>query len=563
MPFKCSECGFCECSGCAHTIRDNICQGCRSRENVSGAVNNITRENILNAIHNLRKGSSPGIDCISPEHLIYAKSTKLADLLANIYTIMIRSSTIPEIFQKSLIIPILKKSTLDPNIPSNFRPITLSSIHTKLVEYILMPEDNAHKNQFGFRKQRGTMFATSVLNDIAAYTMAKNSALYVCSLDAEKCFDSIWHCGLFYKLMHIIPDAQWLFLYNWYSKTYVQVRWESHLSKEFHITKGMKQGSLISPRLFNIFIDDLLKNLKSMNPGVRIHNFHINSFAYADDINLLSTTSIGLQNLIDKCDHYARMWKMKFNPLKTNIVCIGKQPHITPPEWVIGNAKVSLSDNTDILGVAFNSSLESTMHINNRVRKCQQGTFAMSAMGLSYPGLNSDVKAFLWKSISSPLLVYGMESLSLSNSDLKLLKTTQGNIIKRIMGLNKRSHHTKLLKALKVPPIEEVIKKNSLGLYKNIFKTDTPSRELQSILLARYITKGSIIKGTLLERIVKFGVQPLDILFDKNPVMHAECDINTDDDGLTDSLRYLLYHEDYNKPWSQQHVLATLLTKAF
>ena len=159
---------------------------------------------------------------------------------------MISTSTIPEIFQKSLIIPILKKSTLDKNISTNFRPITLSSVHTKLVEYTLMPEDNVYNSQFGFRKGRGTMFATSLLNDVASYTMANNSALYVCSLDAEKCFDSIWHCGLFYKLINIISDAQWLFLYNWYAKSYAQVRWDSTLSEQFHITKGMKQGSLIS-----------------------------------------------------------------------------------------------------------------------------------------------------------------------------------------------------------------------------------------------------------------------------------------------------------------------------
>ena len=90
---------------------------------------------------------------------------------------MIQTGTIPDMFQKSLIIPILKKPTLDQNIPSNFRPITLSSVHTKLVEYTIMPEDNANQNQFGFRKGRGTTFATSLLNDIASYTMAKHSSL--------------------------------------------------------------------------------------------------------------------------------------------------------------------------------------------------------------------------------------------------------------------------------------------------------------------------------------------------------------------------------------------------
>ena len=120
-----------------------------------------------------------------------------------------------------------------------------------------------------------------------------------------------------------------------------------------------------------------------------------------------------------------------------------------------------------------------------------------------------------------------------------------------------------MLKALNIPPVEEVIQKNIIGLYRNIFKTDTPARELQSVLLARYIGKGSIIKGTLLERILKLGGQPLDIILNKGPFEHSECDLNTVDDGMADSLRYLLYHEDYNNPRSQEHVLATLLTKAF
>ena len=131
------------------------------------------------------------------------------------------------------------------------------------------------------------------------------------------------------------------------------------------------------------------------------------------------------------------------------------------------------------------------------------------------------------------------------------------------MGLNKRSHHSSLLKALKIPPIEEVIQKNCMGLYRNIFKADTPARELQSVLLAKYISNGNIIKGTLLDRITKSGGQPLDIILNNGPFKSTECDINTEDDGMIDSLRYLLYHEDYNKPWSQEHILATLLTKAF
>ena len=131
------------------------------------------------------------------------------------------------------------------------------------------------------------------------------------------------------------------------------------------------------------------------------------------------------------------------------------------------------------------------------------------------------------------------------------------------MGLNKRSHHSKLLKALNIPSVDDVIKKNSLCLYINIFRSNTPASELQSILLARYIIKGTIIKGTLLERVLKCGKNPLDTILSKQPFNRAGCDTSYENDGMTDSLSFLLNHEDYNKPWSEEHILATLLTKAF
>ncbi|CAL4256103.1 unnamed protein product, partial [Meganyctiphanes norvegica] len=96
------------------------------------------------------------------------------------------------------------------------------------------------------------------------------------------------------------------------------------LSCLFNITKGMRQGSILSPRLFNVFINDLLSSLKSNKNGVRIHDFKLSVIAYADDINLFSTTTTGLQKLMNICESYATKWRMKFNPTKTKCTRIGK-----------------------------------------------------------------------------------------------------------------------------------------------------------------------------------------------------------------------------------------------
>ena len=80
--------------------------------------------------------------------------------------------------------------------------------------------------------------------------------------------------------------------------------------------------------------------------------------------------------------------------------------------------------------------------------------FKLASFGMSYTGLSSDVKAFLWNTIGCPILAYGMESIDLSESDIKHLKTMQENTIKRVMGINKRSHHSNILKALENPSVE-------------------------------------------------------------------------------------------------------------
>ena len=94
----------------------------------------------------------------------------------------------------------------------------------------------------------------------------------------------------------------------------------------------------------------------------------------------------------------------------------------------------------------------------------------------------------------------------------------------------------------------------------SIFKSDTPTAKLNSLLLARYVTLGELTPGTLIHKLVKFGFSPISVAFNDPNIpslfQKTAC-------GIIDSLQNLLYHQNFVKPYSDEHYFVHLLTKSF
>ena len=148
--------------------------------------------------------------------------------------------------------------------------------------------------------------------------------MYLCYLDASKAFDRVNHWKLFDKLLERGMNAKLAkLLLEWYCTQLFHVKWGSVISGGFNVTNGVRQGGILSPFLFNMYIDSLSPALDSTGVGCRYLG-SMNHIAYADDVILLSPSPYGLQILLNTCEHFAAEHDIVYNTKKT--VCMFVRP---------------------------------------------------------------------------------------------------------------------------------------------------------------------------------------------------------------------------------------------
>ena len=134
------------------------------------------------------------------------------------------------------------------------------------------------------------------LRETIDYFIDNGSKVYCSFLDASKAFDRIAHSGLFVKLINRnVPKIFIDLLITWYDGLYCRVRWNDTHSEWFLITAGVRQGGVLSPDLYGIYVDELTSILRKHGIGCYVRGIFAASLFYADDMAVLSPSIKGLQ----------------------------------------------------------------------------------------------------------------------------------------------------------------------------------------------------------------------------------------------------------------------------
>ena len=136
-----------------------------------------------------------------------------------------------------------------------------------------------------------------------------------------------------------------------YTTQSFRVKWCSHVTELTRASNGVKQGGVMSPLLFTIYIVVLLCRLRDSGYGCHIGNLFCGAIGYADDVILLTPTVTGMTNLLNICTQYGLEYDVLFNPNKTKFIYINNVKYGVPPNIVFMGKPVENVDYDKHLGV--------------------------------------------------------------------------------------------------------------------------------------------------------------------------------------------------------------------
>ena len=272
-------------------------------------------DGVYNLLVNLGPHKATSPDNI-PTKLLKETAQQMAPLLTLIFQASLNQGKIPSDWKSANVAPIHKKGKRTD--PSNYRPISLTSVCCKTLEHVIYCSIFSHlenhkvlnDSQHGFRARRSC--ETQLIGAITDFHQCLHDRKHIKALflDFAKTFDKVSHDKLCHKLSHNGINGQ---LLSWI-KDYLSDRSQSVVldgisSRPHTVTSGVPQGTVLAPLLFLLYIND---KTTSVNSTIRL---------YADNVLIYRVINsendcLILQNDINKLEHWADLWSMKFNPTK-------------------------------------------------------------------------------------------------------------------------------------------------------------------------------------------------------------------------------------------------------
>ena len=208
-----------------------------------------------------------------------------------------------------------------------------------------------HDGQAGFRTNRSCMDNVYTLNEIVQGRLREDKKTYAFFLDIQKAYDSVWHDGLWYKLWDMgVKGRMWRVIKKMYESSKSAVLLEGEKSDTFTIEQGVAQGCSLSPILFSVFVNDLLKEVEQTGLGIQLSSGKtVGGMLFANDFVGISDSKESLQKLLDIVYSYCSKWRSRANGSKSAVMVFSKDAENGCWKWgeyslpIVSSSKIDVS----------------------------------------------------------------------------------------------------------------------------------------------------------------------------------------------------------------------------
>ena len=271
-------------------------------------------------------------------------------------------------------------------------------------------------------------------------TMEFQQPLFLCFIDYTKAFDCVQHQKL-WRVMHEMGFSTHLIILikSLYDGQEATVRTECGDSDWFTIGQGVRQGCILSPYLFNIYAEYIMRiALDGYEGQVSIGGRQITNLRYADDTTLIARTAAELQDLIERVKKTSEEYGLLLNVKKTKVmICGGTNDHRIQAD----GEDIEVVNTFNFLGSLIVDTGGSSEEIKRRLALARSSTISLTSIWKDR-GISRKTKIRIMNALVFPIATYGSETWALGAADRKKINAFEMWCWRRMLRISWREHKT-------------------------------------------------------------------------------------------------------------------------
>lgn len=395
-----------------------------------------TKREIKRAVLKLKNHKAPGPDNINAE-LWKANPDTTAEILHALFLDIWEKEKVPDDWQEGIIIKLFKKGNkADCN---NYRGITLLNVASKIFSLTLLErlqdalEPHIRNEQAGFRPNKSCIDQINTLRMIIEQTVEWKSPLYLLFVDFEKAFDRV-NRDVIWKILHLngIPPKLINIIRSMYTNSTCKILHRGKTSNSIPVKSGVRQGCVLSPLLFLLTIDTVMRATNSSQRGIQWGlTSRLEDLDYADDLCLLAHTFIEIQRKLEDLNNYSTKAGLKINISKTKAMRINAN---NAQNLTVNNTSIDYTNRFCYLGSIVTEDGGTSEDIHLRIQKAKLA-FAQLNKFWSSSIISRKTKVRVFNSNVKSVLLYACETWLATVKLTSALQIFINKCLRRILGV--------------------------------------------------------------------------------------------------------------------------------